>query len=97
MSKGYGIVHHFPGGTQQQYDASLDAVHPPGGKLPAGQIFHAAGPSAGGFTIVAIHESKESWEKFRDGILMPKLKAGVPGGFAGPPQEIAFEVNNLQP
>ena len=96
MSSAFGIVHNFPGGTKQQYDASIAAVHPSGGKLPDGQIFHAAGPSAGGWTIVAIHESKESWEKFRDGILMPKLKAGVPGGFASPPQEIAFDVQNLQ-
>ena len=97
MSSAYGIVHHFPGGTQQQYDASLDAVHPPGGALPAGQIYHAAGPSAGGWTIVAIHESRESWEKFRDGILLPALKAGVPGGFTSPPQEIAFDVKILKP
>jgi len=93
----YGIVHHFPGGTKEQYEASLGAVHPSRTQLPEGQIFHAAGPSAGGWTIVAIHKSKESWEKFRDAILMPKLAAGVPGGFAGPPQEQAFEVYNLQP
>ena len=97
MSKPYGIVHHFPGGTQEQYDAALAAVHPSVDELPAGQIFHAAGPSAGGFTIIAIHESKESWEKFRDGILVPTLKAGVPGGFTDVPQEIGFEVNNLKP
>ena len=97
MSKPYGIVHHFPGGTQEQYDASLKAVHPSVDQLPAGQLFHAAGPSAGGFTIIAVHESKESWEKFRDGVLLPNLKAGVPGGFANPPQETSFEVTNLLP
>lgn len=92
----YGIVHFFPGGTKDQYEASLLAVHPDRDKLPAGQIYHAAGPSAGGWTIVAIHESKSSWEAFRDNILHPRLKAGVKGGFAGPPQEQAFEVHNLQ-
>jgi hypothetical protein len=59
----YGIVHHFPGGTKSRYEASLPAVHPAGGALAKGQTFHAAGPSAGSWTIVAIHYSKESWEK----------------------------------
>jgi hypothetical protein len=47
----YGIVHFFPGGTKEQYDASLGAVHPSKTTLPKGQIYHAAGPSAGGWTI----------------------------------------------
>ncbi len=92
----YGIVHHFPGGTKEQYEASIAAVHPSRDSLPQGQIFHAAGVSAGGWTIVAIHDSKESWERFRDDILMPRLQQGVQGGFATPPQETAFDVYNLQ-
>lgn len=93
----YGIVHFFAGGTKDQYEASLAAVHPDGKTLPAGQLYHAAGPSADGWTIVAIHESKASWERFRDDILMPRLKQGVQGGFESPPKETAFEVYNLQP
>ena len=93
----YAIVHHFPGGTKEQYEASLAAVHPSKGSLPKGQIFHAAGPSSDGWTIIAVHDSKESWERFRDDILMPKLQAGVNGGFATPPEETAFEVHNLMP
>jgi hypothetical protein len=92
----YGIVHHFPGGTEEQYKASLAAVHP-GDGLPDGQIFHAAGPAEGGWTVVAVHDSKESWEHFRDGILMPRMQAGIEGGFPTPPQETAFDVHNLQP
>ena len=92
----YGIVHHFPGGTKAQYDAVLQAVHVTKDRLPEGQIFHAAGQSDGGFTVVAIHDSKESWERFRDDILMPRLQQGVQGGFATPPQETAFDVHNLQ-
>ena len=93
----YGITHHFPGGTEEQYEASIAAVHPSRDRLPEGQIFHAAGPSAGGWTIVAIHESKESWERFRDGILLPAFRRGIEGGFTAQPQETAFEVHNLQP
>ena len=93
----YGIVHFFAGGTKEQYEATLAAVHPDRKTLPQGQVYHAAGPSAGGWTIIAIHESKASWEHFRDDILMPRLKQGVKGGFATSPQEQAFEVYNLRP
>ena len=94
----YVIVHHFPGGTKEQYEASIAAVHPSRKSLPKGQIgFHAAGPSAGGWTIVAVHDSKESWERFRDGILMPRMQQGIKGGFTTPPQETSFDVHNLQP
>jgi hypothetical protein len=93
----YGIVHHFPGGTKENYEASIAAVHPSDGTLPEGQIFHAAGPSEGGWTIMAVHESKKSWERFRDGTLMPKMQAGIPGGFPTPPEETAVEVYKLMP
>jgi hypothetical protein len=93
----YGVVHFFPGGTKEQYEASLAAVHPGRNVLPKGQTFHAAGPSVGGWTIVAIHDSRESWERFRDDILTPRLQQGVKGGFTTPPQEQAFEIFNLQP
>ena len=92
----FAIVHYFPGGTKEQYEASLAAVHPAGG-LPEGQIFHAAGPSQGGWTVIAVHDSKRSWERFRDDVLMPKLKQGIKGGFAAPPQELAVDVQKLMP
>jgi len=89
----YGVVHTFPGGTKDQYEASIAAVHPAGG-LPDGQVFHAAGPSAGGWTIVAVHDSQESWERFRDDVLLPAMSQGIDGGFASPPQETTFDVQN---
>jgi predicted GIY-YIG superfamily endonuclease len=93
----YAIVHHFPGGTKAQYAASIAAVHPGRNRLPKGQIFHAAGASAGGWTVVAVHESKASWKRFRDDILMPRMKQGIKGGFKTPPQETAIAVRNLRP
>jgi hypothetical protein len=92
----FAIIHHFPGGTEANYKASTGAVHPPNG-LPDGQIFHAAGASPDGWTIVAVHESKESWEQFRDGILIPRMQAGIEGGFASPPQETEIDVSTLLP
>jgi hypothetical protein len=91
----YGIIHHFPGGTQQQYEATIAAMHPARDRLPPGQIFHAAGAVEGGWTIVAIHDSKQSWERFRDGTLLPGFQRGIKGGFPTPPQESAFEVHTL--
>ena len=75
-----------------ELEAAREALH---GKLPKGQIFHAAGPVPGGWTIMAVHDSKASWEAFRDGILMPRMKAGIKGGFANPPQETAIDLYNV--
>ncbi len=90
----YAIVHQFTGGTKEQYEASIAVVHPAGGGLPPGQLFHAAGPSADGWTIVALHDTQASWESFRDTVLMPQMEAGIEGGFSGPPEEVGFEVAN---
>lgn len=91
----YAIVHFFPGGTKEQYEASVAAVHPSDGSLPPGQTFHAAGPSDGGWTIIAVHDSQESWETFRDGTLMPTMQAGIDGGFAAPPEETAIDLHTV--
>jgi hypothetical protein len=92
----YAVVHFFPGGTKENYEASVAAAHPGPDTLPEGQIFHAAGASEGGWTVVAVHESKASWERFRNEILMPRMSQGIPGGFAKPPQETVFEVHNMR-
>ena len=47
----YGIIHFYPNGTKARYDAEIAVVHPHGGaSLPAGQLYHAAGPSPGGWS-----------------------------------------------
>ena len=62
------------------------------GAAQAGQTYHAAGPSADGWTVFAIHDSKAGWENFRDSILIPRMRQGIEGGFAGPPEEAGFEI-----
>ncbi len=86
-----GVIHFFPGGTKENYEASVAAVHPGPGLLPPGQIFHASGATPGGWTIIAVHDSKESWERFRNDVLMPRMQKGIEGGFANPPQETIIE------
>jgi hypothetical protein len=59
----YLLTHFWPGATVDQYEASIAAVHPPGG-LPEGQTYHAAGPTDGGILIAAVWESKEQSDRF---------------------------------
>ena len=93
----YGIVHRFKGGTKEQYEASLAKVHPGNGAdLPEGQTLHIAGPTGDGWIIVAIHDSRESWERFRDETLGPGLQEVGDAGFAEPPEETTFEVDMLK-
>ena len=44
---------------------------------------------------MAVHESKESWERFRDVVLLPRMQAGIEGGFSTPPQELQIDVDTL--
>ena len=90
----FGIMHFFPGGTAEQYEANMAALHPGKGQLPDGQLFHAAGATPGGWTIIAIHDSKESWERFRDHA-SPRARQGIEGGLRTPPQETTFEVHTV--
>jgi hypothetical protein len=88
------ITHYYEGGTKEQYRAVVAAAHPEGG-LPPGQSYHAAGPTQGGWLVVAVWDSKASCEKFVSDTLIPALQ-NTSGGFAGPPQERNAEVANLQ-
>jgi hypothetical protein len=93
----YGVVHFFQGGTKEQYEASIAAVHPTPDTLPEGQILHVAGPSPDGWRIVAVHDSQESWERFRNDVLMPHMEQGIEGGFQAPPEESTIDVYKLMP
>jgi hypothetical protein len=46
---------------------------------------------------MAVHDSKESWEKFRDGILLPRMQQGIEGGFASPPEETVIDLYKVMP
>ena len=97
MKKPFVLVHHFPGGTKAQYEKVIAAVHPSRKKLPPGQIAHFAGPSKGGWTVVAVHDSKASWLRFRNKVLLPAFKKGIKGGLPTPPKETAFNAKRVLP
>ncbi len=88
----YVITHFYEGGTEEQYRATVDAVHPPGG-LPDGQTHHFAGPTDGGWLVVASWDSKQSSDTFIEDVLMKKLPT-IQGGLPGPPQERSAVVAN---
>jgi len=89
----YVITHYYEGGTKEQYEAVVSAAHPAGG-LPPGQVYHVAGPTEGGWLVVAVWDSKASFDTFLSGTLLPALQK-TSGGFTGPPQERTAEVANL--
>lgn len=91
-SMAYVISHLFAGGTSAQYHKTLEAVHT-GGVLPPGQSYHAAGPTDDGWLVVAVWDSKESYDNFVSATLMPALQS-MEGGLPGPPHEHGAEVAN---
>jgi hypothetical protein len=86
-------THFWPGGTEEQYQAMLKAVHPVQG-LPEGQTSHVAGPTEGGYLISVVWDTKQNSERFMNGTLMPALP--VDGGFEGAPEERVAEVAHLE-
>ena len=89
----YLQTHFWKGGTEEQYQSMLKAVHPAKG-LPDGQTAHVAGPTDGGYLISVVWDSKEQSERFMNGTLLPALP--VDGGFAGAPEERVAEVAHLE-
>lgn len=87
----YLITHFFEGGTQEQYDAIIDEAHPADGSLPEGQLHHFAGPTEGGFLVVALWETKEQNEAFQQK-LFPVI--GALENPPPPPEERTAEVTN---
>ncbi|MEJ2566624.1 MAG: hypothetical protein P8173_13390 [Gammaproteobacteria bacterium] len=89
----YLITHFFEGGTEAQYKAAIAAAHPANG-LPKGQTFHAAGPTEGGWLVVALWDKKADCDAFVSATLLPALRNSE-NTFNSPPQEHGCEVVNL--
>jgi hypothetical protein len=45
--------------------------------------------------VVAVHDSRESWERHRDETLLPAL-ASIDNGYPSPPEEMTFDVQVFQ-
>jgi hypothetical protein len=89
----YLLTHFWPGGTVEQYKATLSAVTAAaGGKRP--EQFHAGGSTEGGILITAVYESKDACERFVAETLLPLMP--IAGGLVGPPQERGAELTVLE-
>ena len=90
----FAIINRFKGGTKEQYDAVVEQVHPPG-SLPEGQSIHIAGSIDDGWVVVAVWDSRETWERFLADTLMPGLQAAGDRGFPDPPEVTEIDVEVL--
>lgn len=86
----YVISHFFPDGTREQYESVMTALNGRLGVIPKGQILHVAGPVPGGFQVIAVHESKASWDAFMAECFVPRMNQGIAGGFTAPPHALEF-------
>jgi hypothetical protein len=86
----YLLTHFWPGGTEEQYRATLAAASAAAGGPPPEQI-HAAGTTEGGFLIAAVYDSKAACDEF-----VGKLMSAMPidGGLVGPPEARGAEIIN---
>ncbi len=59
------LVIEFPGGSQKQYDKVQDTLGLKGPETwPRGIILHVAGPTAKGWEVVDVWESREQFDRF---------------------------------
>jgi hypothetical protein len=90
-----GIRLKFDGGTQEFYDAADAAINIEDNP-PNGLIVHSAGPIEGGWGVIDFWESREAFDTFVSGRLMPALQGLGDQTFSGPPDVKEFPVHNLQ-
>lgn len=85
----------FPGGTQAQHQAIVDALG--AGQIhPDGRILFAAGPATDGWQILQLWESREQLETWVQQHLGPAFAAVAGRGYTAPPRITDFEVHDLQ-
>jgi hypothetical protein len=70
MAVGLWIM--FNGGTQEQYDA-VDSHVEVDANPPDGLIFHSAGPTEGGWSIIDFWESRDHFDRFFEGRIGPAI------------------------
>jgi len=86
------LVIEFPGGSQGQYDKVQDTLGLKGPETwPRGMILHMAGPTAKGWEVVNVWESREQFDRFVTERLAKALReAGMPE-----PRRLEFPVYNI--
>ena len=71
------ILFQAPGMTKAQYDRVVRGLDAAGHGKPKGRLYHVASPLEGGWQVLDVWESQETFDKFGT-VLLPLLeKAGV--------------------
>jgi hypothetical protein len=78
-----------PGLTSEMYDV-VSAKAMPGDVLPDGCRLHLSGPTAEGWRVIMVWDSREAFERFREEKLLPVIRE-LTGGRGGP--EVEPDVN----
>jgi hypothetical protein len=83
------LVLDFPGGTKEQYDEVVERMQLGGHMAPGGAV-HVAGSHNGGWRVIDVWDSLQTFERFRDEQIVPHTQA------AGlrPPQVRMVEVDD---
>ena len=89
-----GMLFDGPGITREQYEEMNDQMFgtQQPDNLPEGLIIHTAGPTADGWRIFDVWESREAFARFMEEQVMPVAEAmGLPQG----PEPQIYELHNI--
>lgn len=77
--KKIAVLFEIPGGTQEQYDASTKELKKAGVTTVKGLLYHVAGPTEKGWSVIEVWESREDMDAyFRDHLGKILQEVGVP-------------------
>jgi hypothetical protein len=89
-----GLRIKIVGGTQEQYDA-LQTHMGVDDNPPDGLIFHASGPIDGGWGVIDFWESRDHFDRFQQGRLMPAFGELGDRAPSNPPEIKEFPVHHF--
>jgi hypothetical protein len=84
----WGRLVFYPGGTEEQYRAVVDAI-PDFDNVP-GRTYYAAGPTEGGWMMLTVWESQEDFQRFAREVIAPAHEKAGANGWQSPPQATDF-------
>jgi hypothetical protein len=87
-----GVILEFDGATLDQYDQVIQKMgfQPRGPSVP-GCLFHWATPTANGFRVTDVWETREQFDQFAQEKIGP---LAAEAGITSPPKPTFYEVHN---
>jgi hypothetical protein len=90
-----GVQLDFPGGREREYDAIRRRGEASGAAPPDGLIVHVSGPTADGWRVIAVWETREAFEAFASGPLRTLSREVGRIGTAARPIVTEFAVHDV--